>query len=236
MSIRRNQWWYSFKNIGDITIFHVDLTPHAGHENLALAWLDEDESLRWQRFQSSAARRRFALCRAALRVLLCGRLSCENESLAFEAAKHGKPFAKVGGDSVDVAFNVSHSGRHGMIAVASDGQLGVDVEERTPRKNLELLIEGVFSPQEKAELEQLDRSGKLFQFFRIWTLKEALIKAHGKGMSLKVSELEIPENIRHGASKSKYQFPQFPNIMWSLEDISNGEFAAAFAYKVEPQS
>ena len=229
-------WWCPFRDVGDIAILHVDLRPNADHEAEAFAWLDGEERSRWQRFQSPVAQRRYVLCRAALRAVLCREVGCLNESLAFEAAKHGKPFALVGGQPASISFNVSHSGNHGLIAVAPRGRLGVDVEERAPRRNLDNLIEGVFSPQEKAELESLEGCQQLHAFFRFWTIKEALVKAHGKGLSMKVAELEIPEDMRRGAPRCVGQFAQIPGSSWCLEDIGTKDFAAAVAHELSPSS
>ena len=229
-------WWQPFDSVGDIAVFHVDLISDQGREADALTWLDGEERSRWERFQSPVAQRRYVLCRAALRAVLCRQIGCGNESLAFEAAKHGKPFALIDGLPVSISFNVSHSGSHGLLVVAPKGRLGVDVEERAPRRNLENLIEGVFSPREKAELESLHGCQKLHAFFRFWTIKEALVKAHGKGLSLKVAELEIPEDMRRGATRSVSQFAQLPKTSWCLEDIGTKEFAAAIAYEVSPPS
>ena len=231
-----DRWWHPIKSIGEIAVVHVDLTHHQGREDNALACLDGEERSRWQRFLSPVAQRRFVLCRAALRAVLCREVGCPNESLVFEAAKHGKPFALVDGRSASISFNVSHSGNHGLIAVAPRGRLGVDVEERAPRRNLDNLIEGVFSPQEKAELESLEGSQQLHMFFRFWTIKEALVKAHGKGLSMKVAELEIPKEMRQGATRCIGQFAQIPQSTWCLEDIGTSDFAAAVAHEVSPSS
>ena len=236
MTAVSDYWWQSFRRIGDIRVFHVDLTPNADREVEAYTWLDGPERSRWERFNSLPARRRFVLCRAALRAEIARHLSCANEELDFVASEHGKPFARVRGKSACYSFNVSHSGKHGLIAIASDGRLGVDVEERAPRKNLDLLIQGVFSPLEIAELEQLKGAQKLFEFFRFWTIKEALVKAQGKGLSFKMAELEIPADMRHGATKGNCQILQMPNVTWNLEDISTIQFAAAVAHESESAS
>lgn len=228
----KDPWWHPFESIGDIAVIHVDLIPDKGREAEALAWLDGEERSRWQRFQSPVAQRRYVLCRAALRAVLCREIGCPNESLAFEAAKHGKPFALVDGQPASISFNVSHSGNHGLIAVVPSGRLGVDVEERAPRRNIDNLIEGVFSPREKAELESLEGCQQLHMFFRFWTIKEALVKAHGKGLSMDVTKLEVPETMLQGATRSECQFPDLGNTKWSLEDIGTEAFAAAVAYEV----
>lgn len=229
-------WWRPLTAIGDITVFYVDLAPDAGHEAEALVWLDEEERSRWHGYRNPDPRRRFALCRAALRAVLCRHLNVSNDRLGFATANRGKPFAKVDGIPVSAGFNVSHSGQHGLIAVASAGQLGVDIEERSSRRNLEKLIEGVFSPQEQAELSLLDERQKLFAFFRFWTIKEALVKAHGKGLSMDVTELEIPAAMRRGAARSTCQFSQIPKTTWCLEDIGTDEFAAAVAFAVDSET
>jgi len=62
------------------------------------------------------------------------------------------------------------------------------------------------------------------------------VKAHGKGLSLKVAELEIPEEMRRGATRCIGQFPQIPETSWCLEDIGTKDFAAAVAHEVSPSS
>ena len=176
-------------------------------------------------------RHRFTLCRAALRSVLCRELGCSNEHLAFRTSKHGKPYATVCGRSAPISFNVSHGGAHGLIALAPGGQVGIDVEERVPHRNLHELIEAVFGPNEKHELSAANNRDRLHLFFRLWTMKEALSKAHGMGLSLDVSRFEIPQEMRAGATSGSVRIADMPGTGWRLEDISTDRFAAAVAYE-----
>ena len=212
---------------------HVDLTPHAAREAAALTALDEDERGRCQRYRHDGPRRRFALCRAALRAVLRSQLRCRNEELAFGASSHGKPFALVHGRPAPISFNVSHSGEHGLIAIAARGHLGVDVEERVERRDLDELIATVLGPDEQAELLTAGGRRKLHLFFRLWTVKEALIKARGLGLSLHMSTFEIPAAMRRGAATGLFRFPETPAVRWRLEDLSNEHFAAAVAHELQ---
>ena len=227
-------WWRRFRQTGNATILHVDLTPHAVREADALRWLDEEERARWQRYRHDGARRRFALCRAALRAILCNRLGCRNEELAFAASDHGKPYAVMRERPASISFNVSHSGEHGLVAFAEEGRLGVDVEERGARRHLDELIRTVLGPNERAELEAASASHRLHMFFYLWTLKEALIKALGTGLSLDMSRFEIPPAMRHGVKTGIFQFPHLPAVRWRLEDLGNERFAAALAHELDP--
>ena len=176
-------------------------------------------------------RHRFTLCRAALRSALCQELGCRNEHLAFRTSQHGKPYAIVRRRRAPISFNVSHSGAHGLIALAPGRQVGIDVEERLPHRNLDELIDAVFGPNEKHELSAANDRGRLHLFFRLWTMKEALSKAHGMGLSSDVSRFEIPQEVRAGATSGSVRLAGKPGIGWRLEDISTDRFAAAVAYE-----
>lgn len=205
-------------------------------ESSAFVRLDEQEQDRWGRLLAGGPRRRFALSRAALRAILCEELACENERLAFDATEHGKPFALVDGEPASISFNLSHSGAHGLIAYAPAGRLGVDIEERTDRRDIDLLGEAVFGPTEQAELASTSGYAKTHLFFRLWTIKEALMKAHGAGFQLDASSFETPLDILRGARKARFRLPQMPEVAWGLKDLGNERFAAAIAHEVEETS
>ena len=226
-----DSWFHTFREIDDILVIHVDLTPHEEREAHALTWLDDEERSRWRRYKYERPKREFALCRAALRSILCCRLGCGNERLAFGASEYGKPFALVDGIAAPVSFNVSHSGKHGLVALAPRGRLGVDVEERVDRLDLDGISEFVFGPDEQADFAATHGREKFHLFFTLWTLKEALIKALGTGFSLDPSRFEVPQAIRRGARKGMFRFPWIPKVEWRLENLGNENFAAAIAYE-----
>ena len=225
-------WWRPFRKTGSVAVFHVDLTPHAARERAAVAWLDKQERVRWQRYPYARPRREFALCRAALRALLCGRLDCRNAELTFGASQYGKPFALVNRTPVPISFNISHSGAHGLIAFAAAGRIGVDVEERITRRDLDGISQTVFTPGEREALAATSGERKVRLFFSLWTLKEALIKALGSGFSLDPSRFEIPPAMCHGLPTSVFRFPHLPAVGWRLENLGNADFAAALAHEL----
>ena len=224
-------WWRPFTQFDGVAVVHVDLVPHEANESAAWAWLDAEERRRARRFQHVGARRRYVLCRASLRSLLCSALDCDNQRLTFDTAEHGKPFATVDGRPAPASFNVSHSGRHGLIALASSGRVGVDVEERVPQRNLDTLVEAVFGPSERADVAAASGSRKLRLFLDLWTMKEALCKALGTGLSMDVASFEIPRAMREGAASGVFTFPQLPDVAWKIENIGTEHFAAAVAYE-----
>lgn len=225
--------WRPFLETGDALVVHVDLAPDACGETEALGWLDNSELQRRNGFIHSGAQRQFTLSRAVLRAIVCRNLSCRNDELSFAVSKFGKPFALVGGAPANISFNVSHGGQHGLIAVAQQGGIGIDVEERTTDRDLDGYIRTLFAPGERAELERSQGNKRVELFCRLWTMKEALVKAAGDGLTLDTCEFEIPLAMIHGESAGEFSFPGRPSIHWRLQDIGNERFAAAIARELE---
>ena len=227
-------WWKPLGRPDGVDIVHVDLKPNADREAEAITWLSDAEQSRWKRFLHPSPAGRYALCRAALRAILCHGLDCGNDELVIAQDELGKPFALLGGKSVRVSFNVSHSGEHGLIALTRQGRVGVDVEELNTPGGLELLIDSVLSPGERACVSSGNQTERTRDFLRLWTIKEALIKALGMGLSLDMSAFEVPAGMRQGAARGVFRFPESPEAVWRVADIGGRDFSAALASEVVP--
>ena len=225
-------WWTPWREDEGSVILHVDLRPDPDREGRAFAVLDEGERARWNRFVVKGARRQYALCRAALRINLCHRLGCSNRELSFGYLQHGKPFAKVNGEASEANFNVSHSGRHGLIGFSNREGLGVDLEVRTPGRDFDGIGSRVYGARERLALSASAGRGKADLFYRLWSLKEALIKALGTGFSLSPSRFEVPRPMMEGERSAVFRFPHLPSEPFWLEDLGEPRFAAACAYRL----
>ncbi|MBM3561920.1 MAG: 4'-phosphopantetheinyl transferase superfamily protein [Alphaproteobacteria bacterium] len=147
------------------------------------ALLDEGEAARAKRFAFDDDRRAYVAAHALLRA----RLSEHSKNISpgewrFGATPHGKPFLL----APSVGFDVSLSHTRGMaaVAIASGRAVGVDVESfLTPRDALKV-AERFFAPDEAALLRaESDPIAQSEIFFAIWTLKEAVLKADGRGLA-----------------------------------------------------
>jgi len=117
---------------------------------------------------------------APVRQLLAGYAGLEAAELAFARNEHGKPRLA----NATLEFNLSHSGDALLIALSKTQALGVDLEmPRRPRPVLELAGR-YFDPDEAAALAALPLLAQQQAFLRVWACKEAVLKAHGGGISL----------------------------------------------------
>lgn len=115
------------------------------------------------------------------------------ERLVINRSQTGKPYL---GDYPKLVFNISHSAEHFIIAIATDCQLGIDVECIRPRKNIRGLVSKCFAQVEQDYWNQLSEPEQIKAFYQFWTRKEAFVKATGHGIALGIDRCVInPMNI-----------------------------------------
>jgi 4'-phosphopantetheinyl transferase len=151
---------------------------------------EKDRSNRFLRLEDRAL---FALTRGTLRRLLSEATGVAADKIAFAEGPYGKP-CLVGTHGPH--FNVSHSGCWALIGFSGSRDIGVDIEFMRAAGGELDLARSFFSAAEYRSLEGLDRDMLLSSFYRIWTCKEAILKAHGAGISehLKDFSVELTEN------------------------------------------
>lgn len=155
----------------------ADVAPWAG-------LLDAPERARAARFAFPHSRIAFIAAHALARAALAGATGAPPAAFTFAAGAHGKPAALLHGSPAGPAFNLSHT--HGLVGVALAAipgvQLGFDLEPIDRRAPIEV-ARRYFTATEIAWLEGLAPSARAEGFFRLWTLKEAFLKATGKGLT-----------------------------------------------------
>jgi 4'-phosphopantetheinyl transferase len=171
-----------------VELVRVDLHPPANCVAEYRRLLSPEECVRADRFVTADLTRRFVVCRAVLRLCLAERLGKSPAEIAFVTGPHGKPALA---DEDSCQFNVSHSADLALIAVSDGRTLGVDVETVTERVSRDELAGRFFSPDERAAYFALPEALRLQAFFRIWTCKEAFLKATGLGLSFPLGRFSV---------------------------------------------
>ncbi len=88
----------------------------------------------------------------------------------------------------EIHYNISHA--DGIAAcVVSGSECGIDCERIRPLR--ENVMRRAFSAREKKLIEEAPEEQKNTLFFRLWTLKEAYIKAVGTGLSFPLEQAEF---------------------------------------------
>jgi 4'-phosphopantetheinyl transferase len=199
---------------GDASMWLVDLDGPA-ESDAAQPVLSADERARAARFVFDVHRQRFVACRVALRRVLGRQLGVAPAAIAFEYGPSGKP-ALAG--RAGPRFNVSHSDRYALIAVAA-AEVGVDLERIRPLKDMDQLAARVFSDGERRALATVPAGARAEAFFAGWTRKEAYIKARGDGIGL-LGAIEVSLTPDEPARLIRVADQPDEPSRWALQAIS----------------
>jgi 4'-phosphopantetheinyl transferase len=198
---------------GEVQVVHVALDAVAGADRFR-PLLSADERARADRFRFAPDRTRFTVARGVLRGLLGARLGVAPAAVGFAYGAHGKPAIASPPTGAWLRFNVSHSGDVALVALARDRDVGVDVERIRPDVRSDDLARRFFSPRENAVLAALPDEARRLAFFRIWTAKEAFVKATGEGVARGLAGFDVVDAA--GAPQLRLDEP----AQWSLRDLS----------------
>lgn len=192
--------------------------------------LSPDEMARAERFYFAHHRRSFVIGRGALRALLAGYLGIAAHQVQFTYGSHGKP--ALSAPSSPLRFNASHSGDWAAYAFTAGCEIGVDVEEHRPVRDLEHIAHRFFSPEEAAAVLALSDTEKLAGFFNCWTRKESYIKAVGGGLSIPLSSFRVSLRPGEAARMISINGSEDAARSWSVHDFTAAaEYSGAIAYR-----
>ena len=155
--------------------------------------LSDDEIERANRFHFQRDRRRFIVTRGAVRTILAKKCGLGPEAIRFVYQERGKPeLAAETSEQCGLFFNVSHSGELALCATTTHAELGVDVEQVRTMSDALAVSERFFSSQEREALRRVPPRDLSASFFRIWTRKEAFLKARGLGITMPLDQFSVP--------------------------------------------
>jgi 4'-phosphopantetheinyl transferase len=165
--------------------------------------------------------RDLAAAHAGLREILGAYLGIAAAAVSF--VEDGKPQLASGA----LEFNTSHSGTKAMVAVARV-PVGVDIEriEPIPEDEFGALVEFVLSPSEAAELMTLPEGERVVAYYRVWTRKEAYVKATGEGISRRPLP-EVVVGVTEPAVIAVAGIPGADLARWTILDVPTGDDFAA---------
>tara|TARA_R110002072_G_scaffold49277_35_gene134085 strand:- start:6304 stop:7203 length:900 start_codon:yes stop_codon:yes gene_type:complete len=162
----------------------------------ALRLITPEERARAGRFHFEKDQKLYVAAHGLLRYLLGLAGDCDPLGLRFTAGAHGKPALVCPPRQLAAAampvFNISHCdgmvscalARPGLEAAGAAVAVGVDVE-CLARRPVDLgLARRYFRAEEEAQILAFPEPQRQQAFLAFWTLKEAIIKADGRGLTL----------------------------------------------------
>lgn len=174
-----------------VHLFWADVEPLSGaDENAVVAMMSPEERRRQQRFRHEPSRQCHLVTRRLLRTTLSRLAERNPASWRFGTGPWGRPFLKNPCPKLmDMDFNVAHSRHKTVLALTFEGRIGVDLEPLQRRVDHHSVAQQFFHPTEQARLQELDEEQRRLRFLQLWVLKEAWMKADGRGIGAGLSEV-----------------------------------------------
>ena len=147
--------------------------------------------MRGARFKFEKDRKRFIAVRTSLRKILARETGLAPENLVIWEANHEKPRLDTPPGAPQVHFNVSHSGDYAVIAVSQDAEVGVDIEQIRLAQPFLDLARRFYSARENGWLLSIAPESQAEAFCRIWSVKEAVLKCAGLGLSVPTQKVDV---------------------------------------------
>lgn len=170
----------------DVHVWHVDpaLVSDPALIRRYDALMSPDERARHARFVFPRDQHIYLVARALVRTTLSQYADVEPEAWIFQAGPYGRPEISGAPGVPPLRFSLSHTAGLVALAVASQADVGIDVEGINARASGLDIASRYFAPSEAADLQALEAEKQGHAFLEYWTLKEAYIKATGLGLSM----------------------------------------------------
>lgn len=141
------------------------------------------ERIRAQKYRFDADRQRHLAGRALVRAFVARTRGGSPQAVSIREGPRGKPRLAADQESeTDLEFNIAHTANVVVAAFSRTHSVGIDVETLDRTRNLDGLAERVLTGAEWDRWHSLAANAQPAFFFRVWTCKEAFLKATGQGL------------------------------------------------------
>jgi 4'-phosphopantetheinyl transferase len=213
-----------------IDLWRVSL-GNKGADDACWNVLSSDERERARRYVFARDRDRFVRARSALRHILSSYAGASPVTLRFRYGSHGKP-ALV--SARQLHFNLSHADDAAVVAVGDAHPLGIDLERVRRLPDMAGMMNVICSEGERRRLETAhDMAGV---FWRLWTGKEAILKAMGAGFSLAPCKIDLAV-VEQGNGVFQTTAGEGLAREWQLHQLAPAEgFVGALALRADAEA
>lgn len=153
--------------------------------------LSDEERLEQKRFYFECDRQRYLAAHALTRMLLSQYVDLHPCAWRFTRNRYGRPEIAHPDLAGRLRFNLSYAKDLIAIVVASEAECGIDAEHIRNLDDVASLARRFFSCREAAEIETQPSEKLHTRFLEYWTLKEAFVKAKGRGLSIRIDLVEF---------------------------------------------
>lgn len=186
---------YYIVDYGIVDVYYMQI-QNCSDEKACMLYkaLNDEEVFRLEKMKSKKRKNTFILSRYILRQLLDHQFCIGMRNIGFFRNEYGKMYIEDdinGSYKWPIYFNLSHSDNVLALAVSACYDIGVDVEKID--RNFTNVAYSFFSKAEVKYLKDLSEEVRQRELCKLWTLKEAYVKAKGMGLTIPLDSFNVNE-------------------------------------------
>ncbi|MFZ1320224.1 MAG: 4'-phosphopantetheinyl transferase superfamily protein [Ignavibacteria bacterium] len=171
----------------EVHVYRINISEQTNKISNLRKLLSNDETKKADRYRFAKDSNSYIISRGSIRKILSEYISIDADSINISYTEFGKPFI----ENSKINFNLSHSGDWCFIAVSLIKDIGIDIEKVRKIEDVLKIADRYFAINEYEHIKNFDSTEQINEFFRIWTLKEAFIKAIGEGLSFPLKNFSV---------------------------------------------
>ena len=199
------------------------LNPYDNNLEQYFDLLSESEKFNINKIKIDEVRTRSISSKFITKFILSGYIGVDIQNITFSYNEFGKPEILHSLNPLNLQFNVSHSGDLGIMVVTIGNSVGIDIEKITDLENMDEIINLCFSDQEINFMTGLDKPFKTEIFYKIWTGKEAFVKALGTGLSFPLKNISFRLNDNRTLIIDEIFLQRDPYNNWQVYNFNPGD-------------
>lgn len=206
----------------DILVVAISPSQYHDHVDYLFSLLSKEEKDKCDRIIKTSDKEHYIIQRGLLKLLIGFYSKVEPMSIVIKKAPNGKPFCE--GSEV-LSFNISNSDDRIVYALSNQYEVGIDLEHTYKLRSFHEIMALFFSEEEQKGVIHYGCISKAF--YKLWTGKEAALKADGLGLRGKIKALDVSTLLYCSQADYIFKGQRYQIISFEL----NGEYVGAVAYK-----
>ena len=213
------------------TIRHCCTAQLGGGQHQSYADYAGPEVWQWaQKFEVVTRRHQFLSIWGFVRLQLAKAMRCSYDGICFARTQYNKPYI-MSAHPERWVFNLSHTKDHVLLCYGKGlAACGVDLEQPRPMADMAAIVRRFYAPEEAGYFAALSAaSAKTDYFYRLWVIKEAVLKACGLGLSFGLHHVVVGA-LDAETWQGIITLPQHNKpFYWRLLALSGAAYPAAIA-------
>lgn len=209
----------------NIIILTINYDDYLEYVPVLFTSLSKEESLRSERIIKTSDRQKYIIRKAILREILSLYFTTDKQDISYDKNPFGKPYCIR--PSI-CRFNLSHSKDVVTYIISDKYEVGIDIEYKGKERSFVEIAKTCFTKDESYQVEISENKSAVF--YKIWTAKEAVLKADGIGLMGGIKSINVADIIKQNET-----IVNFRKSIYLINNIDyTGKYTISYAYRVKP--